>query len=269
MTDIRLIVSDVDGTLVDSSEQIPQILIDTVHRCQDAGIVFALATGRTKELADPFVETLGITGPCVEANGAYIIQGNQCLMEHGFSVEPIRDVLTWADRASLTVTLADTCVERATRETDYVRLHQSLGRRFKELLPLEAICWTTDRFQKVMVMDEHRTGKIEEVRRQLLPFSDDYWITTYSDKAVELGPKGCNKATGVRELARLLGIDMDHVMACGDYRNDYEMISQAGWGVAVGNALPEVKTAARYVASKPYAEGVVEAIQTICFQAKR
>lgn len=265
MSDIKMIVSDVDGTLVDRTERIPQALVEIVERCRRAGIVFALSTGRTNELAAPFIAALGITDPCVEANGAYIRQGDVCLLEHGFSVEPIRAVLYRAHHEGLTVTLADTRVERATRRTDYVREHQQIGGRFKELLPLESIHWSRDRFQKVMVMDEHRTGKIDAIRACLAAYADRYWITTYSDKAVELGPRGCNKASGVRELAGLLQIDMRHVMACGDFWNDFEMISQVGWGVAVGNALPELKAAARYVARGTYAQGVVEAIRALCF----
>lgn len=269
MPDIKMIVSDVDGTLVDSSERIPQELVDIVRRCQNAGIIFALSTGRTNELASPFIDALGITDPCVEANGAYIRNRDTCLLEHGFSIEPIRDILYQAHDYGLTVTLADTCVERATRRTDYVCEHQRIGSRFKELLPLENIDWKNDRFQKIMVMDEHRTGKGQEIRSALEQYSDLYWITTYSDKAVEIGPKDCNKASGVRELAALLNIDMANVMACGDFWNDFEMVSQVGCGVAVGNALPELKTAAKYVATETYAFGVVEAIKVLCFGEKR
>lgn len=264
MTNIKLIVSDIDGTLVDSSEKIPQELVDVVGKCKERGIVFALATGRTTELAAPFVSALHIDAPCIEANGAYILQGEKCLLEHGFSVEPVKEVLYKANEQGMTVTLADTHSERAMKETEYVRYHQKMGDRFKELLPFESISWGTDRFQKVMIMDESRSGKIVDIRKMLEPYSNDYWITTFSDKAVELGPKNCNKATGVKDLAELLGIDMKDVMACGDYRNDFEMIRNAGFGVAVANALPELKALAKYVAEKPYALGVVEAIERFC-----
>lgn len=265
MSEIKLVVSDIDGTLVDRTERIPPELTAAVRKCRDAGIVFALATGRTTELTEPFVRTLGIDAPCVEANGAYILRGGECLAEHGFSAAPIREILERADRLDMTVTLASTQYERAVRETDYVRYHQSLGNRFRTLLPFSAIDWEADHFQKIMIMDEARSGNIQEIRDRLEPFSGQYWITTFSDKAVELGPKGCNKATGMEELAALLGVGLNQVMACGDYRNDLEMITRAGYGVAVGNALPEIKEAADYVASKPYALGVVEAMEALCF----
>lgn len=250
MAEIKLIVSDVDGTLIDRTEVISEELKQTVARCQEQGIVFSLATGRTFELALPIIKALNIEGPCVEANGAYIIQKGECIKEHGFSIAPIKDILLKAHEMGMTVTLSDTFSERAMMVTDYVREHRALGNRFEELLPPENISWQYARFQKVMVMDEHRTGRIEQIREALATFADQYWITTYSDKAVELGPKGCNKATGVRELVEMMGIQMENVMACGDYRNDFEMISAAGCGVAVGNALPEIKAAADYVAEE-------------------
>ena len=263
MQKIKLIVSDIDGTLVDASEQLPEVFKEAVRKCQAAGILFAFATGRTRELTEPFVKALGIEIPCVEANGAYILQGDHCLVEHGFSLAPVKDILYRAHREGLTLTIADTRFERATRETDYVKEHQKFGGRFREPICLDAIDWERDRFHKVMIMDEHRTGRIESYRQALEHFSDRYWITTYSDRAVELGPLNCNKATGMKDLAACLGIPVEQVMACGDFSNDAEMIAQAGVGVAVGNASDQIKALADYVAAAPYALGVVEAIEAI------
>ena len=115
-------------------------------------------------------------------------------------------------------------------------------------------------------MDEHHTGKIKAFREELKrDFGQQYWITTYADAAVELGPCGCNKMTGVKELMELLDIRQDEVMACGDFENDMEMVEYAGVGVAVDNACDSLKAKADYVASKPYAYGEVEANKKYCF----
>lgn len=265
MPDIQMIVTDVDGTLIDHTEHIPEDLIKTVRRCQNAGIVFALSTGRTNELAAPIIKSLGITDPCVEANGAYILQNDRCLLSHGFSLQPVRHLIERADALGLTVTISDTHVESAVSETDYVRQHQKFGNRFKKLLPLDEIDWEHGQFQKLMIMDEHDTGKLTAIRTEMEQFHNIYWITRYSNRAIELGPKDCSKASGVRELAALMGIPLENVMACGDFWNDFEMISEVGWGVAVGNALPELKAAARYAAKGQYASGVIEAVNALCF----
>lgn len=262
---IKLIMTDIDGTLIDSSETIPSELVEAVRKCKEKGIRFGVATGRTKELADPIIKKLGITDPCVISNGACIVQGNECLIEHDFSVQPIIQYIIQADREGLTVTLTDKKGERAIRETNYVRYHQTLGNRFKETVNLKEIDWQKAHFQKVMFMDEDKTGKIRSYQERMADFKEWYWVTTYSDAAVELGPRGCNKATGVKELAELLGVEKHEIMACGDFSNDLEMISEAGIGVAVNNANEELKKKADYVASASFAHGVIEAIERYCF----
>lgn len=262
---IKLVASDIDGTLIDNTEKIPRQLIDTVRKCQERGIGFALVTGRTRELTSDIVKRLGISGPYVVANGACIFQGDQCIYSRGFEVLPILDILKEADRDGLTVTVADEYEERAVRQTDYVRSHQAIGGRYRTYISLEDTDWEKGRFQKIMIMDENRTGKIEKYQRLMKRYGRDYWVTTYSDMAVELGPAACNKATGLKALADLVGVGMEQVMACGDFLNDLEMIEAAAVGVAVANAAPQLKEKADYVAREQYCYGVIEAIEKYCF----
>lgn len=263
--EIKLVVTDIDGTLIDPTEKIPQDLVDAVVTCREKGIRFALATGRTRELVRPIMAKLGITDPCVLANGACIFQGDTCIKSHGFVAAPILHIIREADQEGLTVTCSDEYQEQAIRQTAYVKAHQKLGGRFQSNLSLEETDWETKRFQKIMLMDENRTGAIKKYQEWLKEYSQDYWVTTYSDMAVELGPEGCNKATGIRELAALLGVDMSQVMACGDFLNDLEMIREAGIGVAVGNATEALKQEADYVARAEYCYGVIEAMEKFCF----
>lgn len=262
---IKLVITDIDGTLIDHTENIPDELIQTVQKCKEKGIHFALATGRTEELVLPIIEKLHITEPCVIANGASIYQDGTYLMTHGFSAYPILELIKKADQAGLTVTFSDEMGERAIRQTDYVLGHQKIGGRFKSYVDVNAIDWKQKQFQKIMFMDENRTGQIEYFQEELRKYSDYYWITTYSDLAVELGPKECNKATGLDDLTQILGISMNEVMACGDFLNDLEMVNEAGIGVAVGNAAPELKNAADYTAKAEYCYGVIEAVEKFCF----
>ena len=262
---IQLVITDIDGTLIDHTENIPEELIRVIEGCRERGIRFSLATGRTEELVLPIIEKLGITAPCVIANGAGIYHNGTYLVTHGFSAYPILELIKQADQAGLTVTFSDEHGERAIRQTEYVISHQKLGKRFLSYVDVHAIDWKQKQFQKIMFMDENRTGQIEWFQKELQKFSDYYWVTTYSDLAVELGPKGCNKATGLKELTRHLGIPMQQVMACGDFLNDLEMIQEAGLGVAVANAAAQLKEVADYTAKAEYCYGVIEAVKKFCF----
>ena len=85
------------------------------------------------------------------------------------------------------------------------------------------------------------------------------------DKKSEQVEEKLHLSTRNQELMELLDIRQDEVMACGDFENDMEMVEYAGVGVAVDNACDSLKAKADYVASKPYAYGVVEAIEKYCF----
>ena len=62
---IKLVVSDIDGTLIDGTEAIAPELIEAAQKCKEHGVVFSFATGRTKELVARLVKTVGITSPYV------------------------------------------------------------------------------------------------------------------------------------------------------------------------------------------------------------
>jgi phosphoglycolate phosphatase (TIGR01487 family) len=78
--------------------------------------------------------------------------------------------------------------------------------------------------------------------------------------ALHLKHKNVSKGTGLMEVARLVGIGPEEFAALGDSANDIHMFNAAGMGLAVGNATPEIKAAADYVAEKPYGEGAAEAL---------
>lgn len=99
-------------------------------------------------------------------------------------------------------------------------------------------------------------GKAREVLEKAYP-SLEIVDTRF---ALHLKHKSVNKGTGLVEVARTMGLKTEDFAALGDSENDLHMFRVAGMGLAVGNATPEVKAAADYVAQKPYGEGAAEAL---------
>ena len=77
--------------------------------------------------------------------------------------------------------------------------------------------------------------------------------------ALHLKHRAINKATGLRKIAGLMGVDLRHIAAMGDSENDLPMLKEAGLAIAVGNAAPELKAVADYVSKAPYGDGAAEA----------
>lgn len=90
---------------------------------------------------------------------------------------------------------------------------------------------------------------------------DRYWLGLTTPKWLELMPLGITKGSGLTALAEMLDIPMHDVMAFGDGENDIEMLQAAGIGIAMGNAMPEVKAAADEVSSGNNEDGIAEALQ--------
>ena len=107
--------------------------------------------------------------------------------------------------------------------------------------------------------------KVAAYQRELDAYlSGGAYLAQSQPYLIEIMPKGVNKASSLALLCRRLGIAQSEVMACGDNTNDAEMVSWAGTGVAVANAIDSLKKTASYVCRAERSLGVAEAIEKFC-----
>lgn len=104
-----------------------------------------------------------------------------------------------------------------------------------------------------------RNFDVEKAKELLERFPDVEIVDTHY--AVHIKSKKINKGIGLKKVANLMGLDVKDFVAIGDSPNDIEMLRVSGFGVAVGNAHPELKRDARMVAKGKYGAGVAEAIK--------
>lgn len=103
-----------------------------------------------------------------------------------------------------------------------------------------------------------RNFDVERARQMLAEFPEVEMVDT--GFAVHIKSKRINKGTGLKRIAELMGLDARDFVAFGDSPNDIEMVKVSGFGVAVGNAHPELKRVARMVTRGEYGAGVAEAV---------
>ena len=118
------------------------------------------------------------------------------------------------------------------------------------------------------VLDDHRTGLITRVAKELDKLDGGFSYYQYGDYSMEIVAEGCSKASGVERLIDYMKLKKDEVMAIGDHTNDIEIVSMVGLGVAVGNATPKLKEVADYVAKGEVEAGVIEAINKFLFNVE-
>ncbi|MDY4611162.1 MAG: HAD family hydrolase [Sphaerochaetaceae bacterium] len=257
---IKLVVSDMDGTLIDADEVLSDKAIALSRRLKESGIMFSLATGRVEYLADDYARRLGLSVPYVACNGATLVDGRRVIERKQIPVQPLAEIIEEADLMGMSIVYSREGCESVWRETPWILSQRTRFDRYHTVHRFSPEEWASLTVDKVSIMDDERDGRIACIEAMCRRLPSSYGFTRYVDRSVEIVDGSADKANGIASLARYLGLDMNEVMAIGDHQNDIEMLLRAGVGVAVANATADVKEIADYVCKNRCIDGVVEAV---------
>src|ERR1700712_1674110 len=250
----RLVATDVDGTLLDPTDQVSERTRAAVHRVVAAGVPFVLVTGRPPRWIPPIVEQLGHAGPAVCANGAVLYNAATDQVSYTVTLDPmqLRDaaevIATALPGAKLAVELpaasaAMNGADQFLAEPGYT--HPWPGADSADA-PRDVLLGR--RAIKLLVRQPNASSDLmaAAVRELLGATSQARLDVTYSTGygLIELSAPGVTKGTGLARLAGQLGVAPADVLALGDMPNDLSMLRWAGHGVAMANAHPAVLEAA-------------------------
>jgi 5-amino-6-(5-phospho-D-ribitylamino)uracil phosphatase len=270
----RLLAIDIDGTLVNSRDELTPATREALVRARRAGIHIVLATGRRYGRALHLVEPLGISVPLVTASGALVKDplDHRTLYMAEFDMEVLRQTVAIIERCGYDVLLnGDTHAEgfdfyhpraeaRRPEMGEYLRLNAGRGVLRPELLtdpPLGI-------FAGFAMGTRQQMLDLESCLHRELPGRLSTHVLRsphYRGFICELAPAGVTKWSAIRRLAAGWRINDDAICAVGDDVNDIPMIRAAGLGVAMGNALPEVKAAADRIAPTHDEDGLVQVVE--------
>ncbi|GAA0387161.1 HAD family hydrolase [Paenibacillus motobuensis] len=264
MNPIRLIVSDLDGTLLSADHTLPSSTATTIREYVSRGGCFTLATGRPFITARPIIQQLGLALPVILCNGAVLAQANGTTLERsGISLASLYNLLNAADQSGLDVLLfCGDEVQTLARNINIAAYERKEGITCS-LISLHEIQECGTEIEKAILL-----GPVEQSSRLFAEFVDRSTALQSSiaafqseDNYLELVPGQVSKGTALQQLAAILEIPLDQVMAIGNQLNDLPMLQAAGIGVAVANSPDELKQAADYVCEANYSEGVLEAME--------
>jgi Cof subfamily protein (haloacid dehalogenase superfamily) len=262
MSQVKLIATDLDGTLLDSTGKIPERNIEVIREAIARGVAMTICTGRMFSSARRFAEQLAIKKPLICYNGA---------MARGIGEDPL-----WHLTLALPIAkkLLSVCRERGVHVQSYmdddVYVSDANDPAFKEYSAHfgvtgrvigNALYSPTTSPTKLLAMTEKAEDAAAlalDLQRQ---FGDEIYITRSNMNFVEMMNPNVNKAAGLAKLAGIMGFTMDEVLAIGDGENDVEMVGSAGVGVAMGNGAPKIRGAAKHVAPTNDENGVSWAVE--------
>lgn len=244
-TDCKLICSDVDGTLLDSNHRIPQYNIEMIRQVVEQGIPFALTSGRIKGALTFLQRELGITGPLICQNGAYITDGDTLVFERTVETDIARIIYPIIQKEGLQMFIFKGEHWYANEQDSWAEKEYKVSTVPGIIGPFNGLLdqWKEqgEGFHKLLCMSDDPQAVIRTERLLKEMFSDRLTIYLSSPRYIEILAKGIDKGTGITKLASYLGIDVGQVMAIGDYYNDIPMLDLAGKSVVLSNAPMEVQ----------------------------
>lgn len=269
----QLIVSDVDGTLINSRERVTTRLRIAVERHIDRGGIFALATGRPPRWITPIVEQLPVQPLCVCSNGAVVWdpRDDHFLQVNDIPVAAMREIIATARQALAGYGGMSLGVERAGSsaydppdtlfevEEGFVHAWESTEHGTGD----EARLLSSPAMKVIL---RNHTLDSKEMFDLVAPHIDPalaHVTFSMSEGLLEVTAPGVNKSTGLEYVAEYYGVDPAAAVAFGDMPNDIEMLQWAGLGVAMGNAQEGVKRVADLVTSDNDDFGVARVIERL------
>ena len=231
---IRLIVSDIDKTLLRDDKTISAYTLDILARCRAKGIATALATGRPRQAMGKILEQF-TPDYIIADNGGHVFYGDELLYQARFPQELKRRMIqAFLDSPDVH------CVGMEC--TDHLLCNHPQPELFAE--------WHFV-FCDFKPVPEAPTAKLaiecedwQAARDLMVPFPDCALYSNTGEAWHQIVMKDCTKPAGIRIVAERLGLTMDNVVAFGDDYNDITMLTEVGTGVAVANAIDPVKEAA-------------------------
>ena len=260
---IKLIVTDLDGTLLDGDEKVPHRFFEQVELLSAQGIKVAIASGRQyfniKNLFDHQAQLL------------YFIGDNGAL---GFYKDEIfhASYMPWE--------MAFQLVKRGKEIPNVVPLISAAHNTFFEKGNEEDVKFIRQFYRQCVMVDDffyietkHEmalkvafydiTGVKENSLKQFKNDIPGIVATQSNVHWLDIAPTGTNKGEAVKALQQKYGITQDETMAFGDYHNDIEMLEQATYSFAVASAQKEVKAVAKYVCDSNKELGVITVLDDL------
>lgn len=264
---IRLLIADVDGTLVTQDKVLTQRTIQAVHKLHAAGIAFVVTSGRPPRGMTMLIEPLDLTTPIPGFNGGMFVHPDATIIEqHVLPAEVTARVIKTIGAHGLTVWVyrgKDWFIQKkesphVAREEATVQFPPTLVSDFEQLM---------DNVVKIVGVsdDLNAVARCESDTQQA--FGRQVSAARSQPYYLDVTHPNANKGAVVTWMSNFMHIPADQIATMGDQPNDVLMFDKSGLSIAVANASHEVQQAATYVTTSNEEEGFANAVERFILQA--
>lgn len=252
-----LIFFDVDGTILDSSNQVPESAINAICTARANGHICIINTGRPYSHLDPVVKSIGFDGYICSC-GQHIIMEDQRILYKRPSTALCQQILQLVRQCGLDVVFEgedgvwfDHTRPMRTEVQDSIDYFSRRG--FDTNQPVDCPDFHFDKFC-VWVNPDSNSAQFLKDAAQFATVIDR------GDDLLECVLPDCSKETGMRRVMAITGIPAEACYAIGDSTNDLPMLRAVTHSIAMGGAPPEVQAAAEFVTAPVHLDGLAKAL---------
>lgn len=249
----KLLLLDIDGTLLNSKKELPASAFEALQKAKANGHQLAIATGRAPFMITGLLEKLKIN-TFITFNGQYIVHEDEVIHTEALNPELLEKVVLFAEERDHPLVFMNG--EKMVSSIDY---HPDID---ESLTSLKFPHPETER-------DFHRDNEIYqslvfctmEEEQEYQEYFEEFDFVRWHRVSCDILPKGGSKATGIEKLIAKTGHSIEDTIAFGDGLNDLQMMQVAGYSVALDNGHPETKKAASCVTAHVDEDGLAKAFK--------
>lgn len=260
----KLLAVDMDGTLLKKDKTISEVTQKAIKKARDKGVKVVLATGRPIKGIRKYIEQLDLLGEedCSVAFNGALVQYNKTgkiIYDQKMEVEDLKYLYKLSKELGVNIhaLTPEECI--TPKISEYSIYEAEINKIPLKEVDFENLDENT-KIIKVMMIDKEEilSPAVEKLPREVY---EKYSVLRSEPFFIEFLNKDVNKGQGVKKVAEAFGIKQQEVICIGDAGNDIHMIEFAGLGVAMKNAMPQVKKVANYITLTNEEDGVSHIIE--------
>lgn len=263
---IKLIATDMDGTLLDENSNLPKDFFEVLDKLNKNNIKFVIASGRSYPvLHDMFEEKLDKLQFICD-NGAYIVDDTGTSIEF-MSREDVRNIVNDCRK------IGDLKLVMCGAKGIYVekmpaKFNEEVNIYYPTVISVDDLGKVDDDIFKISVCDEKNSK--ENSYKILEPiYGQSLNVTVSGEIWLDFTDKGINKGYALKKIQEDFDIAPEETMVFGDFYNDIEMLKRAKYSFVMENANNDMKKYGNYIAKSNKEYGVIKAIEEYIFEEKK
>ncbi len=257
---IKLIASDMDGTLLDDRKRLPKDFFPTLDALFERGVDFTVSSGRTySALEHLFPEDYVRRMSFICDNGACVVHKGETVSCDLLDRAVYEELVRFCDREGGFLLVA--CAKNGVYHLDLgEEFYNEVGLFYKYHTTVKSFLDIEDDIYKLAVCDTR--GSVTHGKPLLdAAFGDKLNVQASGVEWMDVMAGGVSKGRALRKLQQSLGVSREETMAFGDYFNDLDMLQAAEWSFCMENGHEEIKKQCRFIAPSNNDDGVIKSIK--------